>query len=131
NRLSSLLEWIALLTVVLAAAGSFALSAFMMNVHAHDIVIRKIFGATERDLYVRYGYRILRLVLVALFIAIPLVAWLFQRWLAGFAYVPSFDATPFIVPALAVLGVAVAASSYSLVKTVRRNPVHYLQRSQL
>ena len=76
----------AALAIVISCMGLFGLSIFSAEQRRKELGIRKILGATVGNIIVKFSNDFLKLVMVALVIAIPL-SWLgMHAWLANFAY---------------------------------------------
>ena len=86
QRISSMVSWFAGLAVFISCLGLFGLSAYMAENRRKEIGIRKVVGASVRDIVLLLSREFLMLVLIALVIAIP-VSWLIMsQWLQGYAY---------------------------------------------
>ena len=68
--------------------------------------IRKILGATERNIVLIFSKQFLRWVLVANALAIPIALLLMDAWLDGFAYRTGISFTSFAFPSLIALATA-------------------------
>jgi putative ABC transport system permease protein len=127
-RLSSLLTFYSTLAVVISCVGLLALIAFSTERRVREIGIRKVLGATPRNLYVLLSSEYLRIVIVAFVIA-GAAAWLaLQRWLENFAYRAPFPWWLFPAAGVLVLVLALATAGAYTWRACQVNPVEILRQ---
>lgn len=117
----------AVIAIVLSCVGLFAVSLLVVAQRTKEIGIRKVVGASAAAITVLLSKDFLRLVVIALFIAVPL-AWLFtSKWLEGYAY--RIALTPWFFVAAGLLSVVIAFLTISVrtVKAAMANPVKSLR----
>lgn len=74
------------LSIFLACLGIFGLAAYAAQKRQKELGIRKVLGATARQIIALISREFVTLVVIATFVAIP-VAWYFiQNWLGAYAY---------------------------------------------
>ncbi|HYE58355.1 MAG TPA: ABC transporter permease, partial [Rhodothermales bacterium] len=86
QRFAALFALFSGLTIAIACLGLLGLAAFMARQRAKEISVRKVLGATEGRLVALLSWDFLKLVGVAVLVAVPVAFFLMQRWLEGFAY---------------------------------------------
>lgn len=86
NRIRSIFISFAVLAIFVACLGLFALSAFMVEQRRKEISIRRVLGASFRNIYNLLTVNFLSLIGVATLIAIPIAWYAMSRWLQDFAY---------------------------------------------
>jgi len=112
--------WIVL---VISSFGIFSLSLFMSLKRMKEFGIRKVLGATVRQIAFLHISYFLRIAIVASLIALPASYWLTEQWLNGFAYrVESSVLVPLTV-ILILLSLIIFSAAYSALKASRMNPV--------
>ncbi|MBD3275174.1 MAG: FtsX-like permease family protein [Candidatus Marinimicrobia bacterium] len=115
------------LAIILALLGLFGLSAYSAQQRTQEIGIRKVFGAGLIDIISLLSLDFLKLVVIAMVIAIPLVYYGIQQWLQKFAY--HVDVGPGMY--LMTIGVAflltVISVSWQALKAGAQNPVDTLR----
>jgi len=115
------------LAIFISCMGLFGLSLFTAERRAGEIGIRKVLGATTRDIALMLNRDFIRLVLIALVIASP-VAWLFaHRWLQNFAYRVSIDVWVFLLAGLGAITLAILTVSYQSIRAALTSPVKSLK----
>jgi putative ABC transport system permease protein len=116
-----------LLTILIAAAGLFALSAFSAAQRTKEIGIRKVLGADVSTIITLLSKDFLKLVLISLFIGIPLTYLWADRWLSNYAYRTDIGWWFFIIPVLIIVPVVLVTISYNVIKVAYTNPVSSLR----
>lgn len=79
------------IALIIASLGLFGLSVFSAQQRTKEVGIRKAMGAGTKEIMALLLWQFTRPVLVATVLALPLGAWLMQRWLNGFAQRASLD----------------------------------------
>lgn len=126
KRISSLFTIFSGLSIFIACLGLFGLAAFSTERRTKEIGIRKVLGASTTNLVVLLSKDFLKLVLIALIIAIPLAWYLMNNWLQDFAYATSLDWWIFVVAGLLAILIAFLTVSFQSVKAAIGNPVDIL-----
>ncbi len=115
------------LAVFIACLGLFGLAAFTSRQRVKEIGIRKVLGASVSSLTFMLSKDFIKLVIIAIVIAIP-VAWLgMNKWLEGFAYRINIHAGIFIVAGVIAILIALLTVSFQAIKAAVANPVKSLR----
>ncbi len=86
RRMARVFTVFSILAVFIACIGLFGLSSFLVTQRTKEIAIRKVLGASVSGIVRLFSIDFLKLVLVAIIIAVPL-SWLaMHKWLQDFAY---------------------------------------------
>lgn len=104
-----------LIALMIAALGLFGLSVFSAQQRTKEVGIRKAMGAGTKDIMGLLLWQFTKPVLLATVVALPLGAWLMQRWLDGFAQRAPLDAWLLLAAgavAIAIGTLTVAAHVY-------------------
>ncbi len=115
------------LAILIACLGLFGLAAFTAQQRTKEIGIRKVLGATVGQILVLLSKDFLRLVLLAVAIALPLAAYFMQGWLEKFSAHIEISWWIFLGTAVLSLVMAMLTVSYQSVRTARMNPVKSLR----
>jgi putative ABC transport system permease protein len=116
------------ITLFISCIGLFGLTMFTAERRTKEIGIRKVLGATVRDIVLLLGRDFVWLVGLAFVIAAP-VAWIFMhRWLEDYAYRISFGPGLFVVSAFSLLVITLATVSWHSVRAALANPVESLRQ---
>jgi len=115
------------LAVLISCMGLFGLSLFTAERRASEIAIRKVLGATTRQIGWMVNMDFVRLVLLALLIASP-VAWLVaHHWLQNFAYRVGVQLWVFVLAGLGAIVLALITVSFQAIRAATANPVRSLK----
>ena len=116
-----------LLAIFISCLGLYGLSAHTAENRTKEIGIRKVLGASVRQITALLSREFLLLVAIAFIIASPLAWYGASQWLEGFAYKTEIQIWMFALTALAAFAVALITLSYQTVSAARRNPVDSLK----
>ncbi len=127
ERTGRIFSSFALLAIVVACLGLFALSAFMVEQRGREISIRKVLGASLGHLVGLLTLNFVKLVLIAFAFAIPLAWYLMREWLKDFAYRIPLQWELFALAGLSAVAVALLTIGYQSLKAALANPVDHLK----
>jgi putative ABC transport system permease protein len=127
NRIGVIFRLFALLAVIVASLGLFALSAFMIEQRSKEISIRLVLGATVKNIFQMLTGNFVKLVVIALVIAVPLAAYLMQKWLTDFSYRINITADIFFITGAIALLIAFCTVSFQSIRAALANPVNNLK----
>lgn len=126
QRMAEMVTSFSLLAVLISALGMLAMSTYFMRQRAQEVAVRKVFGATNREVLVRLMASFLRLVLVAFVVAVPMIWYFMSDWLSGYAYRIPLTWSIFALAGAAAFAVAFLTLLWQSLKATRANPVHAL-----
>jgi len=126
-RTKSVLGLFTILALFTACLGLFGLASFIAEKRTKEIGIRKVLGATVRELVKIQTREFAVWVLMANAIAWPLAYYAAGRWLQGFAYRARLGIEPAVLAALFSLSVALLSVAYKAVRAAHANPVESLK----
>lgn len=115
------------LAILLACLGLFALTAYAVVQRTKEIGIRKVLGATVLNILGLISKDFLKLVIIAMIIAIPVSLYAVNKWLEGFTYKIIIQWWVFVLAGLVTLIIAFATTSLQAIKTALTNPVKNLR----
>jgi ABC-type antimicrobial peptide transport system permease subunit len=92
-----------------------------------EIGIRKVLGATARQIVLLMSKEYVIIILIANMIASPLAYLLMSEWLNGFAYRIDLNVFMYIVPGICALLIAVATIAGQSIKASAEDPVKSLR----
>ncbi len=127
QRMGNLFTSFAVLAIIIACLGLFALSAFMAEQRNKEIGIRKVLGATTTSIITMLSKDFVRLVLIAFVISAPVAWWAMNKWLEGFAYRIHIKWWVFVVAGFTALLIALITVSFQSIKAAIANPVKSLR----
>jgi putative ABC transport system permease protein len=117
----------ALLGIIIACFGLLGLSAYNVLQRTKEIGIRKVLGASEQNIVGLLSKDFMKLVGIALIIAIPVTWFSMNRWLQDFAYRTNIAWWVFTVAGVIALLIAFITISAQSIKAAISNPVKSLR----
>ncbi|HVV55681.1 MAG TPA: ABC transporter permease [Mucilaginibacter sp.] len=127
QRTGRIFSSFAVLAIIIACLGLFALSAFMAEQRSKEIGIRKVLGASVKGITTLLSMDFVKLVLLAIVIASPLAWWGMNKWLQDFAYQIKITWWMFAVAGLGAILIALVTVSFQSVKAALANPIKSLR----
>ncbi len=115
------------LAIFIACLGLFGLAAFTAEQRTKEIGVRKVLGANVMSLVGLLSNDFLRLVMVAIVLAIPVAWFAMNKWLDGFAYRIEISWWVFIAAGFTSIAIALFAVSFQSIKAALANPVDSLR----
>ena len=115
------------LAIVIACLGLFGLATFMAEQRTKEIGIRKVMGASVPSVVALLSKDFLKLVLVAILLAVPLAWWGMDQWLSSYAYRITLDGWIFMGAGLLAILVALLTVSYQSFRAALTDPVDALR----
>ncbi len=112
-----------ILAILVACMGVFGLTAFMSEQCIKEIGIRKVLGAGIGSIVRLFTDSYLRLLLLSLVIAIPIVWWICSKYLESFAYRISLAWWMFAVAAFITIILTLLTVGALAIKAATANPV--------
>ncbi|MFA6887733.1 MAG: ABC transporter permease, partial [Fermentimonas sp.] len=123
KQVSNVYSIFALMAIFVSCLGLFALSLFDIQQRHREIGLRKINGATTKDIMYLLLKKYLLLLLSAFLISIPLSYFAIYKYLEGFAYKATISWWLFVISGFIVVGISVITISWQVRKAMKINPV--------
>ena len=127
QRVGSLFNVFAVLAIFISCLGLYGLSAFTAEQRTKEIGVRKVLGASVFNIIYLLSSNFTRMIIIAIFIAVPVSWYAVHQWLQGFAYQVDISWAVFGLSALAALMIAWITVSYESTKSAVANPVKSLR----
>ncbi len=100
NRLAKLFKVFAIIVLFISTIGLLSLLSFITAQRTKEIAIRKVLGASGKDILQLIGKGFMVIVIIANMIAWPVAYILAKEWLNGFAYRIEIPVWPFVITAV-------------------------------
>jgi putative ABC transport system permease protein len=126
-RMGSTFVSFAGIAVFLCCIGLFGMVYFDLQQRTKEIAIRKILGASLKDLLALLNNGFVKVVIISNIIVWPVAYYLFRQWLNGFYYRIELPYAPFFVAMLMCLLLTVLTVSLQAIKSLRKSPVDALK----
>lgn len=127
ERMGRLFTVFAVLAIVVACLGLFALSTFLVEQRSKEIGIRLVLGASLGNIFRILTTNFITLVLISFVLATPLAWYLMQQWLQDFSYRIPLGADVFVLSGVVALLIAMFTITYHALKAGRIDPVKSLK----
>jgi len=127
QRLGRIFMIFTVLSIIIACLGLLGLATFNAQKRVKEIGVRKVLGAGVGQIVYRLSVDFLKLVGLAVVIALPLGWYAMNRWLEDFSYRIDIPWWIFALSALLAVGVALVTVSYQSIKAAIVNPVKSLR----
>ncbi len=127
QKMGTVLNIFALLTILVACLGLFGLVTFTAEQRFKEIGIRKVLGSSVPQIMAMLSKDFLKLVCFAFFIAFPLGYYLMDKWLQSFAYRMEMQWWLFAMAALVTILIAFGTIGWKSFRAATMNPVKALR----
>jgi putative ABC transport system permease protein len=127
KNISSLLAWATGLTIFISCLGLLGLVIYITNQRTKEIGIRKVIGATVSNLIILLSRDFLKLIGLAILIAIPISWWGSRKWLENFAYKTPLSWWIFAAGGGILLVIALIILCIRTLRAALANPVESLR----
>lgn len=129
KRLSEIIKSFTILAIVIACLGLFGLASFTAEQRTKEIGIRKVLGASVREVVLLLSKEYSKLIIMANIIAVPIIIYLMNQWLdpKHFFYRISIGITPFVIAAFLVFAVAFFSIIFQSIRAALANPIDALK----
>lgn len=117
----------AILAIFISCLGLFGLASYVAEQRTKEIGIRKILGATVKQVWILLSKDFIILVLISCLVAGPVSYYFLHKWLLSYDYHIGISSGVFIVSGLIALLITIITISYHALKTAVSNPVKMLR----
>jgi len=115
------------LAIFVACLGLFGLASFTATKRMKEIGVRKVLGSSVQNIVMLLSRDLLKPVLIATFIALPIGYYAMNNWLQSFAYRAPLHWWIFGLAAVITFAIALFTVSVKAVKAALMNPVKSLR----
>lgn len=115
------------LTVIVACLGLAGLVSFSANQRTKEVGIRKVMGASSRQVVALLSGDFIRLVVLAVILSLPVAWYALSAWIVNFAYHIELSWGIFVVAGVSTLGVAMITAVLQALQTALAHPTEALR----
>ena len=126
-RFARILGLFAILAMLIAGMGLLALTMALVQHRTKEIGVRKVLGASTTQILLLLSSDLVRLILIAQLLAIPLIYFGIKNWLNDFAFKMDITIWLFAIPGLLLVLFALMIVNMMSAKTALANPVDSLK----
>ncbi len=127
EQLSQLYKIFAGITIFISCLGLYGLVSFLAVQRTKEIGIRKVLGASARNIVYLLSKEFTLLIIIAFAIAAPVAWFIMNKWLQNYTYRIPLGASVFIWAIMSSLIIAWITVGYRAIKTAKANPVESLR----
>ena len=127
SKVAVLSNYFGILAILISCLGLFGLASFTAEKRAKEIGIRKILGSSVLGIAKMLSGEFVKMVLVAILIALPIGYWASTRWLENFGYSIQLSWWIFASASLFALLIAFITVSWQCYRAATINPVKSLR----
>ena len=115
------------IAILISCLGLFGLATYTAEVKRKEIGIRKVLGSSISGIVQMISKDFLKLVIIAIVIAVPIGWWAMNKWLEGFAYRINISGWVFVLAGTIALLIALLTVTFQAIKAAVANPVDSLR----
>ena len=123
EQLSLLYQIFACIAIFISCLGLYGLVSFMAVQKTKEIGVRKVLGASVRNIIYLFSKEFTLLIIIGSLIAVPVAYYMMNSWLQNFVYRIKITPTVFIIAIFISVGIAWIAVGYKSIKAALANPV--------
>jgi putative ABC transport system permease protein len=127
NRLGLLSFVFSAIAIIISCLGLYGLAVFSAEQRKKEMGVRRILGASIKDLIAIMLKEFASPVVLAMAIAFPVAYWIMQNWLKNFAYRINMAMWPLLMSGFLALGIALLTVSHQAIRAATANPVESLR----
>lgn len=126
-RLNSMLTTFALFAILIACLGLVGLSAYTAEQRTKEIGVRKVLGASVRQIVTLLSKDFVKWFVLGLMVAVPVATYVMNQWLRSFQYKIQLDGWTYIIAAAICFVIVMLAISWQSIRAALANPAKSLR----
>ena len=123
-----LLAIFTLLTLILCSLGMLAMSKYYIKQNSRTTAVKKIYGCSRKEIFVKMTLKFLSNVAISSIIAIPIALYIADKWLQKFTYRIDNSIWYYLMTVLAIGVIAMISISWQVLRASNENPVDALKK---
>lgn len=127
QKLNSIFGLFAILTILIACMGLWALAMFAGETRRKELGIRKALGASDYNLFHQLSKEFVQLIIYSSIVALPLAIVVMDRWLSSYAFRTELKWWFFALPFVFLFSLAFLTVSIQTYKTSKSNTMESLK----
>lgn len=127
NKLSNLYKMFAIIAILLSCLGLYGLASFMAVQRIKEVGIRKVLGASVKNVIYLFSKEFIILISIAFVLATAISYYFMHQWLQGYAYRIDLSWWIFLLAGVLSLLIALLTVSSQAIKAAIANPVKNLR----
>ena len=127
RRLLHIIGLFTLVALLISSLGLFAMAAYYIQQKRQEIAVRRVFGASRREMLTRLVRNFMALVGAAFVIAVPIAVWGLRRWLEEYSVRIALSPWIFLAAGLFAAVVALLSVGWQSRRAADADPVESLK----
>lgn len=127
RKTASIITTFTIIAMIISCLGLYGLSTYMTERRFREIGIRKVMGASVREILSLMTAEFIKLVLIAFVISVPLAWFGMSKWLESFEYRVEIGVATFIIAGALAMIIALITVSVESFKAATADPVKALK----
>jgi putative ABC transport system permease protein len=127
ERLTKIFGIFTSIALLVACLGLYALVTFSTEQRRKEIGIRKVLGASVKEIVMMFSKELGKLVFVAFLLAAPLAAWAARWWLESYSYKIDVGVTVYVAAGFFAIAVAWVTTCFQSIRSANADPVKSLR----
>ncbi len=127
QRLGKVFTVFAVLAIVIACLGLFALTAFTAEQRTKEIGIRKVLGASVSSIVVLLSKEFGKLIIISFLIAAPIAWYGVDKWLSSYTYKAEIGIMVYLLAGIFAFAIAWLTMGYQSIRAASSDPVKSLK----
>ncbi|PSR57130.1 ABC transporter permease [Adhaeribacter arboris] len=127
ERIGKLAALFASLAIIISCLGLFGLASFAAEQRTKEIGVRKVLGASIGDVWLLLSKDFMRLIAIALGIAVPSAFYFMHHWLQNYEYRVRIEWWIFALAGTGAISITLLTVSYQSIRAARLNPARSLR----
>ena len=126
-QLSTLYKIFAAIAILISCLGLYGLVSFMVSQRTKEVGIRKVLGASARNIVFILSKEFSLLILIAFAIAVPVAYYIMNKWLQNYTYRIEIGIALFVIAIVGSMIIAWITVGHRAVRAALANPVKSLR----
>lgn len=127
KRWKSIITSSTIIAIIISCLGLFGMAHLSSQQREKEIGVRKVLGASVRELVFMLNLSFTKLVAISAVLAIPIAYYLLDNWLSNFAFRIDLGVLIFAIPTAITLFIAILTVSIQSYRTANMNPIESLR----
>ena len=123
QKLATLVTVFSQISILISLIGVFGLVLFETQYRRKEIGLRRVQGASIKDILLMFNRKFIYIVLICFAIAVPIAYFVIRRYFEGFAYHTRLYWWVFVMALLVVLAITLAVVTLRSLRAATENPV--------
>jgi putative ABC transport system permease protein len=128
KKTSTILLCFTIMAIVISSLGLYAMALYFIRQRAGEIAVRKIFGSTNNQIVIKLLKSFLFLVVLAMFIALPVIWYFMSEWLSKYPIHISLNTWIFVAGSSTALLIAFLIVIFESIKAANANPIGSIKK---